>query len=104
MHGITYEPAVRPGIANLLDILVCFDATGRTAAQLAEHFRDASPKILKATVADAVIDGLQGVSERYKNILSSDDGYLDRVADHGTAKARRSAGETMEIVREAVGL
>ena len=101
--GITYEPKKRPGIANLLEILSIFDQQQRTAADIAKIYHSVSPKQLKATVADAVIMGLQGIGERYHTLLAADDGFLDRVAQHGATKARKSAEETMELVRSAVG-
>lgn len=101
--GVTYDPATRPGIANLLDILSIFDPQRRTAADLANAYEMASPKQLKSMVADAVIEGLQGIAERYQDLLDSKDENLDRIAEHGAQKARKSAEETMDLVRSAIG-
>lgn len=101
--GVTYEPASRPGIANLLDILSIFDPHQRTASDIAKEHEMMSPKELKGMVSDAVIRGLQGIGERYTTLLSSGDGHLDRVAEHGAKKAQASAAETMDLVRSAVG-
>ncbi|KAK0384774.1 hypothetical protein NLU13_7252 [Sarocladium strictum] len=103
ISGITYEPASRPGIANLLDILSIFDHQQRTAADLATAYATSSPKQLKSMVSEAVIEGLQGIRERYRELLDVNDGHLDRVAEYGAEKARRSAAETMDLVRTAVG-
>ncbi|KAL7814882.1 hypothetical protein V8C44DRAFT_348485 [Trichoderma aethiopicum] len=101
--GISYDPAARPGISNLLEILSVFDQESRTPAQLAQVYADASPKIFKEAVADALVTGLHGIRDRYLE-LSADDSYLDRIEQQGARKAQKSAEETMDIVKAAVGL
>ncbi|PKK43486.1 hypothetical protein CI102_12475 [Trichoderma harzianum] len=101
--GISYDPATRPGISNLLEIFSVFDTERRSPAQLAEAYADASPKIFKEAVADALLTGLQGIRDRYLD-LSANDSYLDKIEQHGARKAQESAKETMEIVKTAVGL
>ncbi|KAM0550767.1 hypothetical protein ACHAPJ_008630 [Fusarium lateritium] len=102
--GISYDPATRPGVSNLLDILSIFDAEGRKGAQLAEQYSDISPKQLKDMVADAVIGGLDGIRDRYLGLLSQGDEHLDSIEAISAQKAQKSADETMQIVRDAVGL
>ncbi|KAL7808449.1 tryptophanyl-tRNA synthetase [Trichoderma gracile] len=101
--GISYDPATRPGISNLLEILSVFDPERRTPAQLAQVYAKASPKIFKEAVADALVTGLHGIRDRYLE-LSADDSYLDRIEQQGAQKAQKSAEETMDIVKAAVGL
>ncbi|KAI8717943.1 Tryptophan--tRNA ligase [Fusarium sp. LHS14.1] len=101
--GISYDPANRPGISNLLDILSIFDAEGRQASQLAEAYSDLSPKQLKEMVSDAVVTGLDGIRDRYLELVSKGDEYLDSVEAVGARKARESAEETMQLVRGAIG-
>ncbi|KAL6695260.1 hypothetical protein J3F84DRAFT_394841 [Trichoderma pleuroticola] len=101
--GISYDPAARPGISNLLEIFSVFDTEGRSPAQLAQAYADASPKIFKEAVADALLTGLQGIRDRYLD-LSANDSYLDKIEQHGARKAQQSAKETMDIVKTAVGL
>ncbi|KAF4963885.1 hypothetical protein FSARC_8138 [Fusarium sarcochroum] len=102
--GITYAPDTRPGISNLLDILSIFDAEGKKGAQLAEQYGDISPKQLKDMVTDAVIGGLDGIRDRYLGLLGQGDERLDSIESIGAQKAQKSADETMQIVRDAVGL
>lgn len=101
--GISYDPATRPGISNLLDILSIFDAEGRQAAQLAEAYSDLSPKQLKEMVSDAVVTGLDGIRDRYLELVGKGDEYLDSIEAVGARKARESAEETMQLVRGAIG-
>ncbi|KAH7308241.1 hypothetical protein B0I35DRAFT_483512 [Stachybotrys elegans] len=101
--GISYDPAARPGISNLLDILSTFDALQRTPSQLAQEYSDLHPKKLKEMVSDAVITGLDGVRARFLELLEGDGKYLDFVEKDGTRKAIQSAEETMCLVKEAIG-
>ncbi|KAF4437953.1 tryptophanyl-tRNA synthetase [Fusarium acutatum] len=102
--GISYNREERPGISNLLDIMAIFDPEGRKAQELAEQYSDLSPKQLKEMVSDAVIGGLDGIRDRYTELLDKGDKYLDSIEAIGAEKARKSAEETMQVVREAVGL
>ncbi|KAF5679838.1 tryptophanyl-trna synthetase [Fusarium heterosporum] len=102
--GITYDQTERPGISNLLDILSIFDPEGRKVSELANLYNDISPKQLKDMVADAVVGGLDGIRDRYISLLSKGDEYLDSVEEIGAQKARKSADDTMQSVRDAVGL
>ncbi|KAM0387446.1 hypothetical protein ACHAQC_010655 [Fusarium culmorum] len=102
--GITYNQTERPGISNLLDILSIFDPEGRKGVDLAEQYSDISPKQLKDMVTDAVVDGLAGIRDKYLELLDKGDGYLDSVEKIGAQKAQKSADDTMQIVRDSVGL
>ncbi|KAF5634562.1 tryptophanyl-tRNA synthetase [Fusarium sp. NRRL 52700] len=102
--GISYNREERPGISNLLDIMAIFDPESRKAQELGEQHSDLSPKQLKEMVSDAVIDGLDGIRDRYTELLDKGDRYLDSIESIGAAKARESAEATMQVVRKAVGL
>ncbi|KAH6975881.1 hypothetical protein BKA56DRAFT_617832 [Ilyonectria sp. MPI-CAGE-AT-0026] len=102
--GVSYDTTNRPGISNLLDILSIFDAQGRGPGQLADAYSDISPKQLKEMVTDAVITGLDGIRDRYLELLAKGDAHLDKIEAEGASKARESAEETMQLVRAAVGL
>ncbi|KAF4954092.1 hypothetical protein FGADI_5519 [Fusarium gaditjirri] len=102
--GVSYNREERPGISNLLDIMAIFDPEGRKAQELGEQYSELSPKQLKDMVTDAVIGGLDGIRGRYTELLDRGDAYLDSIEAIGAEKARKSAEETMQVVREAVGL
>ena len=102
--GISYDTNTRPGISNLLDILSIFDSQARSSSELAKEYSDLSPRQLKEMVSDAIISGLDGVRDRYFELLGSDNSYIDKVEADGARKARESAAETMSIVREAMGM
>ncbi|KAI6382904.1 hypothetical protein MCOR25_000419 [Pyricularia grisea] len=108
LYNVDYDPVGRPAVANLFELLSTFGKTGMDAAQLGGKggpFYGAPIQELKQAVADAVIEGLAGIRERYLEILAKDDGkYLDKVALEGAVKARANAEKTMEVVRAAIGL
>ncbi|KAK1768639.1 Tryptophanyl-tRNA synthetase [Phialemonium atrogriseum] len=105
-NSVSYDPDARPGVSNLLRLLSLFEVDGRRGPEeLAAELEGASLGALKARVADAVVRGMAGVRERYHEFMEMDGGrYLDDVQEKGAVKARESAGETMKIVRSAVGL
>lgn len=84
--------------------MAIFDPEGRKAQELGEQYSDLSPKQLKEMVSDTVVGGLDGIRDRYTELLDKGDKYLDSIEATGAEKARKSAEETMQVVREAVGL
>ncbi|KAF4336242.1 tryptophanyl-tRNA synthetase [Fusarium beomiforme] len=102
--GISYDIKERPGVSNLLNILAVFDVEGRKAEELAEQYSDLSLQQLKDMVSDAVVGGLEPFQKRYAELMEKGDKYLDSIEAIGAEKARQSAEETMQIVRQAVGL
>lgn len=105
---VSYDPATRPGVSNLVELLSLLEdegARGRSPADVAEELAGSSLKELKERVAEAVIASLRGIRERYFWLLDEDGGkYLDRVQEEGARRARESAEATMEVVKAAVGL
>jgi len=103
--GITYQPDRRPGVSNLLDIFFHSGEAVETDDQvaLAKHLEGLNLKAVKEEVAMAVIEVVRPIRERYENIVQ-DQKMLDRVAEEGKEKARRSAEMVLGRVRKAVGL
>ncbi|HYH60701.1 MAG TPA: tryptophan--tRNA ligase, partial [Solirubrobacterales bacterium] len=57
----------------------------------------------KGAVAEAVVDYLAPLRERYAE-LRPDEGELERVLEQGATGAREIAGGTLADVREAMGV
>ncbi|GAB1320097.1 Tryptophan--tRNA ligase, mitochondrial [Madurella fahalii] len=101
---VTYEPDTRPGVASLIEILSGFDAQQRSPTELAEGvLKGCRSADLKAAVAKVVCDELAEVRDRYLGLMGREP-FLRVAAEEGAVKARESAGKTMRLVREAVGL
>ncbi|KAI0816643.1 hypothetical protein GGR55DRAFT_686154 [Xylaria sp. FL0064] len=105
LNMVTYEPKERPGVANLLEIIAQLSPQPKTAADVADELRGAKLGDLKALCTEAVIAELDGIPERYDEILQRQGGkYLEDIAAAGAEVARKNAEETMRLVRSAVGL
>jgi tryptophanyl-tRNA synthetase len=96
---VRFDPAAKPGVANLLSILGA--ATGREPAEVATGYQQYGP--LKADVAEALVALLRPVQERYAT-LAADPAELDRLVAEGAAKARAIASRTLARAYDAVGL
>ncbi len=91
----------KPGITNLIEILAA--VRGATAEQIEHEFSASGYGDLKGAVAEAVIDYLAPVRERYGE-LRGDEAELERILADGAEKARAIAAETLLDVREAMGV
>jgi tryptophanyl-tRNA synthetase len=96
---VAYDPAARPGVANLLEILAA--CVGGSPAALAEEFP--SYGAVKNAVAEAVVATLRPIQARYAE-LARDPGYVRRVLADGAERARESAAETVRRAKRAIGL
>ncbi len=90
----------KPGVTNLVDILSV--AAGREPEEVERQFDGAGYGALKQAVADAVIEYLGPVRERYREIRG-DEAELERVFAQGAAKARELAAPILRDVRAAMG-
>jgi tryptophanyl-tRNA synthetase len=91
----------KPGISNLIEILAAVRGTGMEAVEA--EFDGGGYGAFKQAVADAVVEYLAPVRQRYEE-LRSDVGELERVLAIGAGKARAIAAETLADVREAMGV
>ncbi|KAJ5902482.1 hypothetical protein N7495_003010 [Penicillium taxi] len=99
---ITYNPTSRPGVSNLIEILSHFE--GVSCEDIASEYRTASLKTLKEHVASRIAYHLEGIRERYSQIIGDKSGYLDSVAQQGAETAQANASITMRQIRQAMGL
>jgi tryptophanyl-tRNA synthetase len=91
----------KPGVTNLIDILAI--ARGVSPEAVEEEMRAARGYgDLKAATAQAVVEMLAPVRERYAE-LRGDEQRLDAILAEGAQKARAMAAETLSDVRTAMG-
>lgn len=94
--------AEKRGVSNLLDILAA--CKGITPDEAASELADARGYgDLKAAVADAVIEMLAPVRERYEE-LRKDEAALEQILLEGAEQAREIAAVTLGDVRSAMGV
>jgi tryptophanyl-tRNA synthetase len=96
---VAYDPVSKPGVSNLLELLAA--TTGQDPAEVAAGYDRYAP--LKADVADAVVELLRPVRERYHE-LAADPAQVAAVLEHGAARAAAVANATLARARQAVGL
>jgi len=90
----------KPGVTNLIDILAV--ARGSDQAAVEGEFEGAGYGDFKKAVAEAVVEYLAPVRERYEG-LRPDEAELDRVLALGAEKARAMAAPVVADVRERMG-
>jgi tryptophanyl-tRNA synthetase len=96
---VRYDPAEKPGVSNLLEILAA--ATGQTPQDVARGYTQYGP--LKADAGEAVIELLAPIQQRYRELMT-DRGELASLLVKGADKARAFASATLARAYDAVGL
>jgi tryptophanyl-tRNA synthetase len=91
----------KEGIANLIEILSV--VRGTAPEEVEREFDGAGYGDFKSAVADAVVEYLSPVRERYAE-LRPDEDELERTLAAGADKARAIASGTVADVREAMGV
>jgi tryptophanyl-tRNA synthetase len=91
----------KPGITNLIDILAV--ARGSDPAAVEEEFADAGYGDFKKAVAEATVELLAPVRERYAK-LRPDEAALESILAAGAEKAREIAAGTLVDVRDRMGI
>ena len=96
---VVYDPADKPGVANLLSILAA--VTGTTPQAAAAGFTQYGA--LKTATGEAVVEALRPVQERYR-ALEDDPAEVGRLLAVGAHKARDVAAKTLERAHRNIGL
>jgi tryptophanyl-tRNA synthetase len=92
--------ADKPGVANLMSILSA--SSGESFDAIERRFAGAGYGKFKAAVAEAVIDRLKPVQQRYQDIRADETG-LRAVLKDGAARASAHADRTLQRVHDALG-
>jgi tryptophanyl-tRNA synthetase len=91
----------KPGVSNLIEILAA--VRGASMEDVEAEFDGAGYGPFKQAVADAVVEYLAPVRERYQE-LRGDEPALERILAEGADKAREIAAGTLAEVRSAMGV
>jgi len=89
------------GVENLLAIHQAF--TGWSKEQMRSHFSGMRYGDLKKTVAETVVESLRPIQKRFNEIMS-EPGYLDSVLKQGAERVAPIAQDTVNLVKERMGL
>ena len=98
---ITYDPATRPEVANLL--LLCSLSTGQTPEEVAAEIGDAGARRLKQQLTESLNEYLRPLRARRRE-LEKDPEYIRSVLRKGIAAAREVAQQTLAEVRQVMNM
>ncbi len=93
--------ADKPGVSNLIDVLAA--VRGSPPERVESDFEGRGYGDLKLAVAEAVVEYLRPLRERYLE-LRSDEAALERTLAGGAERARAIAAPTVADVRERMGV
>jgi tryptophanyl-tRNA synthetase len=99
-RDIRYDPAAKPGVSNLLEIMSV--ATGEPIDALEQRFDGAGYGDLKDAVGESVVELLSPIRERFE-AFRADERELQRLLAVGAEKARRVCEPTLDLMYERMG-
>ena len=100
-RNITFDPENRPGVSALLTTAAL--CTGRKETEIAEEIGDAGAGALKAYVTESVNSYLAPIREKRFELEGKDD-MIHEILMTGNKRANEIAEETLEKVRDAMGM
>jgi tryptophanyl-tRNA synthetase len=99
-NEVRFDVANKPGVSNLLTIYsLC---SGIAISELEEKYKDSGYGPFKADTAQAVVNTLKPIQERYDQLLDS--GELDNILDAGAEKANATSFKMLKKAEKAMGL
>jgi tryptophanyl-tRNA synthetase len=99
-RDVRYDPAEKPGIANLIEILHV--ATGEAIDSIEKRFADVGYGVFKEAVGEAVVGLFEPIRARFEQ-LRADEGELRSLLAAGAEKARAVSAETLGSMYERMG-
>ena len=97
---VRFDPENKPGVSNLMAIYSTI--TGRTMEEIEAEFAGKGYGDFKPAVAQAVIEELRPIQERYQKLIA-DKAYLEQRYRDNAPKAERIARKTLQKVMKKVG-
>ncbi|WP_404451737.1 tryptophan--tRNA ligase [Virgibacillus necropolis] len=97
---VKFDKENKPGVSNLMTILA--SCTDKSIKDIEAEYVDKGYGDFKAGVAEAVINVLAPIQERYNDLINSD--KLDDILDDGANRAATVANKNLAKAKKAVGL
>jgi len=98
--SIKFDFDNKPGISNLINIYSCM--SGMNVKDIEEKYKDSNYGTFKREVADAVVNVLIPIQNRYYELLNNNE--LDMILDEGLKKTSEIAKKKYEELKNLVGL
>jgi tryptophanyl-tRNA synthetase len=100
LHAIRFDDD-RPGINNLLTIYALFSEFSRT--DIERRFEGKNYAFLKKELAEVIINGLEPIQSRYRELMK-DPAHIDNLLADGASKVRPMAEKTLQTIKDKIGL
>lgn len=97
---VKYDKENKPGVSNLLTIYA--SCTGESIEAIETKFENKGYGDFKAAVANAVLETLTPIQERYNELIDSTE--LDDILTNGAKKANEVATKTLVKAKKRMGL
>lgn len=97
---VKFDKENKPGVSNLLTIHSIF--SNESIEALESRYANEGYGQFKQGVADAVLQVIEPIQERYEALLQSEE--LDQILDAGQEKAEMLANKTLKKAKKAMGL
>jgi tryptophanyl-tRNA synthetase len=97
---VRHDPEEKAGVSNLIEIMAV--ATGTSIGEIESQFDGQGYGQFKESVAEAVVELLVPIQERYRE-LRADEPELSRLLAVGAEKAREASAPTLESIYERMG-
>lgn len=98
--SVHFDEEKKPGISNLMNIYAVLKE--KTIDEIETEFQGENYGTFKKKVADAVVETLLPIQERYHELLHSNE--LDHILDQGIAKSREIAKKKYQVMAKKMGL
>ena len=98
--NVHFDEEKKPGISNLMNIYAALKE--KTIDEIEAEFQGENYGTFKKKVADAVVETLLPIQERYHELLHSNE--LDHILDQGIAKSREIAKKKYQDMAKKMGL
>ena len=98
--GVINYSDEQPGVKNLLDLLIAIN--GSTEEELVEYYKDKGYADLKKDVADAIVNELEPIQNKVKDILK-DKKALEDIYKLGAEKANYVSMKTLRKMQKKIG-
>ncbi|MBS5308239.1 MULTISPECIES: tryptophan--tRNA ligase [Clostridium] len=98
--GVINYSDEQPGVKNLLDLLIAIN--GSTSEELVEYYKDKGYADLKKDVADAIVNELEPIQNKVKDILK-DKKALEDIYKLGAEKANYVSMKTLRKMQKKIG-
>jgi tryptophanyl-tRNA synthetase len=97
---VRHDPEEKAGVSNLIEIMAV--ARGTSIGEIESQFDGQGYGQFKEAVAEAVVELLVPIQERYRE-LRADEAELSRLLAVGAEKAREASAPTLESMYERMG-